>query len=158
MTQPIYADFNGITTYEDDSEYTYLDLCGYGTICDLNRFKIKLKEGMKLTFYEPNDIKVEAIICFMSTETDNHNPNGKWFGKFKMDDVRDSTRDLELKFSRICFNCDFDFENHTETIARQYNELCPECGTSIMYALMPPKDNRKLLKLCEKAYNIRRNI
>ena len=138
MNPPIYADFNGIIRFPSESEYEYLDLCGYGTIGDLNRFKIKLREGLCLTFFEPNDIEVDATVHFIQSESDKYNPDGKWLAKYKASSIRSSENKSDYNIPQLCFKCEYNFDSLHKIYGRQYNEICPKCGTSIMYPLMPP--------------------
>ena len=134
----IYADFNGCCTFPNDDTHEYLDLCGYGTIGSLSHEKIRLKEGLTLTFVEPGDIEVEAVVVFMPEQTDRHNHGGKWFAKFRKGSIVESDEHDYSRLSHVCFNCRFDLEAHFEEVGRQYIELCPECDTPIMYPLSPP--------------------
>jgi len=138
MKKKIYADFNGITNL-GDSSYEYIDLCGYGTLASLSYYKIKLEKGMEVTLFEPGDIEVDAVIEFISSETDKYNPLGKWFGKYKGETVKASNTEGEYNQEHLCFNCRYNLEEHLNDVGRQYNESCPICKTAIMYPLSPPE-------------------
>ena len=138
MKNKIYADFNGITTL-GYSNYEYIDLCGYGTLASLSYYNIKLKNGMDLTLFEPGDIEVDAVIEFISSETDKHNPLGKWFGKYKSESIKASNTDSEYNQEHLCFKCRYNLEEHLNNVGRKYNESCPICNTAIMYPLLPPE-------------------
>jgi len=138
MKEKIYADFNGITNL-GDSNYEYIDLCGYGTLASLSYYKIKLENGMEVTLFEPGDIEVDVVIEFISIETDKHNPSGKWFGKFKAGTVKASNTDSEYNQKHLCFKCRHNLKKHLNNVGRQYNEYCPVCKTAIMYPLWPPE-------------------
>ena len=134
VTKHVYADFNGIIRLEHDSDFEYLDVCGRGTIKDLNSQKIALSEGLALTLFEPEDIQVKAIMHFFPSVKDKNCPDGKWLGKYKPEDVIDSkiqNNDAKL----VCFKCDYSFP---ENKGFNFQMQCPKCSTRITYALLPP--------------------
>ncbi|MDH5631042.1 MAG: hypothetical protein OEY96_12900 [Gammaproteobacteria bacterium] len=139
----IYADFNGIRNF-NDVDHEYIDLCGYGTIASLNHYSIKLETGLKLTLFEPGDIEVEAVAAFFPKETDEHNPLGKWYGKFKKGSIRDSRTESKYSCNFVCFKCRNSLEEYLNKVGRQYKEICPFCNTPIMYPLLPPKDVKNI--------------
>lgn len=63
-TQRIYADFNNL------DDFNRLRLTCAGTVADLDRYGIKLREGLTLTFYmddadeegEPDELLVEGVV------------------------------------------------------------------------------------------------
>jgi len=138
MTHKIYADFNGVREFPNDNDYEYIDLCGYGTIGDLSHYEIKLSHGMELTFYEPGDVEVDATVVFISSKIDQHNPHGKWFGKFTKGSIRVNDDSSEYDIPQSCFNCKQDLKDYLKEVGQQYKEVCPNCSTSIMYPLLPP--------------------
>ncbi len=138
MNKLIYADFNGVRCF-DDVSYEYIDLCGYGTLSSLSYYKIKLEAGLKITFFEPGDIEVDAIVKFIPNETDKYNHLGKWFGKYEVGTIRNSKTKRVYQCPHLCFKCRYNLEEYLNREGRQYNESCPVCNTSIMYPLLPPK-------------------
>ena len=131
----IYADFNRIiSSFDDDLEY--LDMTGYGTLQSLNSLQIKLKEEAKFIFYEPGDIEVIAEVFFDRTSGSKITAKGRWLARFKKGTIRSVILD---KFdTHPCFNCREDFILYLKKIGKNYNEICPKCGTSIVYSLIEP--------------------
>ncbi|WP_395343790.1 hypothetical protein PN836_004190 [Ningiella sp. W23] len=134
MTKHIYADFNGIIRLENDATHEYLDICGFGTITDLNKLKVKLKEDMRLTFFEPNDVQVDAIMHFYPSVKDTNCPNGKWLGKYRPENIIDSILPNQ-KRELCCFKCDNVFSKDK---GLNFQMRCPNCNTEATYALLPP--------------------
>ena len=134
MTIHVYADFNGIVRLDNEVEFEYLDVYGFGTISDLNSQQIRLTEGMRLTFFEPGDIQVDATMYFFPLIKDKNCPNGKWLGKYKPESIVNSNilkREIELS----CFKCDHVFSKNN---GLNFQMRCPICNTEIAYALLPP--------------------
>ncbi len=133
----IYADFNGITQLQNDDNFDYLDLTGYGTLKSLNSLQIKLKEGMKFIFFEPDDIEVVAEVVFDRTLGSLISNRGRWLAKFKYGTIRDCKK-LDSFETHPCFKCRTDFNPYLNKVGQNYNEICPICGTSIVYPLSEP--------------------
>lgn len=138
----IYADFNGVTGCPDGTEMTCLMLTGYGTLASLHRYQIRLREGMVLTFFEPSDIEVEGKVFYDRTAPGKFTSPGQWLARFDGQDVKDSAESgaAELK-EFLCFKCRLDLTAYLNVVAQQYKEICPNCGTDIMYPLLPPEEN-----------------
>lgn len=133
----IYADFNGITGFLGDSDFEYLDLTGYGTLQSLNSLQIKLKEGMEFIFYEPGDIEVVAEVLFDRTTESKITTKGRWLARFKKGTIKECEK-LDHFETHPCFNCREDFIPYLKKVGQQYKEICPKCGTSIVYPLTEP--------------------
>jgi len=133
----IYADFNGITSLQDDDDFECLDLTGYGTLQSLNSLRIKLKEGMEFIFYEPGDIEVVAKVFFDRKLKSKITTKGRWLARFKKGTIRECQK-LDMFETHPCFNCRTDFIPHLKKVGQHYNEICPICGTSIVYPLSEP--------------------
>ena len=133
----IYADFNGITRLLEDDDFEYLDLTGYGTLQSLNSLRIKLKEGMGFIFYEPGDIEVVAEVLFDRTAESKITTKGRWLARFKKGTIRECKK-LDKFETHPCFNCREDFVPYLKKVGQDYKEICPKCGTSIVYPLTEP--------------------
>lgn len=139
----IYADFNGIVDCRKKaSNLVCLALTGYGTIASLSRHQICLREGLILIFYEPNDIEVEGEVFYDTNFPGKFTSPGQWLALYDPELIRNSEESsaLELK-EHLCFNCRLDLTEHLNIVGRQYKEVCPDCGTSIMYPLFPPENS-----------------
>ena len=136
----IYADFNGIIDCSEETSKSCLALTGYGTIASLSRHQIRLREGMILTFYEPNDIEVEGEVFYDKRIPGKFTSPGQWLALYDSEKVRKSQEscDLDLK-QHLCFRCRMDLTSYLKTIGRQYKESCPNCGTDTMFPLLPPE-------------------
>lgn len=138
MKRSVFVDFNGFGNIEDDN-FSFLDLCGYGTIASLSNQMIRLEVGMELVLFAPGDIEVDAVIEFYTEIKDKFNLGGKWFGKFEKGAIRASkTAEDQYDYSHFCFNCRLELSEFLDEIGRQYSENCPNCNTPIMFPLLPP--------------------
>ena len=95
MSEKIYADFNGIEPYEQDSRYSLLNLTSYGTLASLSENKIRFNEGMELTFFDPEGLIAKGTIIYVK-ERVSHNCSG-WFAKVANDGIFDS-EDCEFNY------------------------------------------------------------
>jgi len=134
----IYADFNGCIGLPDDEGYTYMEITGFGTIKSLNTLQIKLKEGMRLIFYDPEDIEVEAEVYFDRTTPSIISSEGRWLAKFKDKDIKSCNKVEDWNAPHPCFHCREDFNPHLKKLGSNYHTNCPNCGTSVAYALSEP--------------------
>lgn len=131
----IYADFNGVELCGSDSNILHLDLTGYGTLASLSLNQIRLKEGQLLEFADPDGLSVCATVFFDEKRVSN-NCSG-WFAMFHKADISESGN-LEHDFcSHLCFKCRKNIKPYLDMVGRQFNEICPFCGTSVMHPLSP---------------------
>lgn len=42
--------------------------------------------------------------------------------------------------THLCFNCRVDLTPHLGKLGRQFNEACPNCGTPVMFPMLPPEN------------------
>ena len=96
---------------------------------------------MKFIFYEPNDIEVLAEVVFDRTTPSLISKEGRWLAKYKAGTVKDCSFSSESAIfsTHPCFNCRTDFKPLLNKIGQHYNELCTNCGTSIVYPLLAPE-------------------
>jgi hypothetical protein len=135
----IYADFNGIVVCPGGLPNSCLDLTGYGTLASLSRHRIRLSEGLVLTFYEPDDIEVEAEVFYDTTHRGKFTAPGRWLARFNSVKIRNSeVTEARERPEHLCFTCRLDLTEYLRLVGRQYNEACPSCGTSVMHPLLPP--------------------
>jgi hypothetical protein len=40
--------------------------------------------------------------------------------------------------THLCFKCRKNLKSHLDIIGRQYKEVCPYCGTLVMFPMLPP--------------------
>lgn len=140
MTIPrVYADFNSIE-YEDIAHTSAtVGLTGYGTIANLSKLKLRLTEGQQLLLYEPNDIEVEGVAFFDHTRIDPAGRSGEWMARFDPRNIRDAIPTTESPREHPCFGCGYDLLPHLKVVGQRYIEVCPNCATSVMAPLEPPK-------------------
>lgn len=135
----IYADFNGVTSCPERISLTCLNLTGYGTLASLSRHQIRLREGMILIFYDPGDIEVEGRVFYDLTNPGKFTSPGRWLAAVDLDLVKDTEDNDESDLKQHpCFKCRLDLTEYLQIVGRQYKEFCPNCGTSIVYPLLPP--------------------
>ena len=135
----VYADFNGVDGVTGEPAMCHLLLTGYGTIASLNNQQIRLREGMRLIFFTPNDIEVEGDVFFDRENPGKFSAVGQWKAKYNQDEVRDSIVGEEGDpLKHLCFDCRLDLKDYLKTVGQSYAETCPNCGTDVMYPLLPP--------------------
>lgn len=137
----ISADFCKYTQSPRNPEHVSLILTTIGTLGDLARYKIRLQEGMKLTFYtdssEDEDLEVEGTVFYDPGSEFVQAPS--WVA----DVVWDSIRDVPVHRSTgaasfPCFGCDLDLLPHFEIVGCGEHTVCPSCGTSVREPVAPP--------------------
>lgn len=133
----IYADFNSICICKNDPDFECINLSAYGTLSSLNEQRIHLKEGDKYIFFDPKEIEVEGEVFFDKHAQSRFSDYGCWFAKIKEADIKISKKDFNFEFFP-CFNCGRDMSPIFLEKGWHYNEICPNCNTSITYALSPP--------------------
>jgi hypothetical protein len=136
----IYADFNSIEYLNADKSSATVGLTGYGTLASLSNQKIRLKEGMAVVLYEPNDIEAEGSAHFDRQRIDPAGTGGEWIALIDARNIRACTK-AEPEFHRhACFCCGKDLLPHLKAVGQSYTERCPSCGTSVMAPLAPPEN------------------
>ena len=136
----VYADFNGVDGVTGEPAMACLLLTGYGTIASLNNQQIRLREGMRLIFFTPSDIEVEGDVFFDRENPGKFSAVGQWKAKYNQDEVRDSiVADEGDPLKHLCFDCRLDIKDYLNTVGQSYAETCPNCGTDVMYPLLPPE-------------------
>lgn len=135
MPQRIYADFNK----RDHG----LVLTTYGTLRDLNRQQIRLREGMVLTFYmesdEAEDLEVEGTVHFRRSGPFGEN---YWEAVYEQSTVRyvPVSRTCEDSRSLSCFLCRSELGFHFRANGCGKDMHCPFCGCNVLAAVAPPGD------------------
>jgi hypothetical protein len=136
----IYADFNGVVEYSSASNILCINLTGYGTLASISSHQIVLKEGQFLELTDPGGLSVSAEV-FFDKERVSKNCSG-WFAKFSKSDMTEG-EELEHDYdTHLCFKCRENMKQHLDKVGRQFSELCPFCGTSVMYSLSSPRIKR----------------
>ena len=144
MGMRIYADFNGVEEYDSDSTKLCLNLTGYGTLASLSSYQIALEEGQFLELADPDGLSVRAMV-FFDKKRISKNCSG-WFAKFQQADMSEGEElghDYDI---HLCFKCRKNIKPHIDAVGRQFSEVCPFCGTSVMYPLSPPSAVRCTLE------------
>ena len=131
----VYADFNAIEYLTEEHLTATISLTGYGTLSSLASQKLRLREGMKVLVYEPNDIECEATVHFDECRQDPAGRTGEWIAQIEPKDIRDSLEQEQPELNFPCIVCSSVF---TQTV-RNYRETCTGCGASVMEPLAPPK-------------------
>lgn len=134
----IYADFNGLEKCPSSDE-DRLDLTGYGTLASLSYFQVRLRVGLRLMLCDPDGLQVIGDIEFDPLRQSS-NCSG-WFARFKRGDIQEC-EPLEHDYSsHLCFKCRLNLEPYLNKVGHQFNEICPNCGTSVMFPLLPPTES-----------------
>ena len=134
----IYADFNGMEVCPDSPDEFCLDLTGYGTLASLSAHEIKLSRGLALTLFDPDGLEVKASVDFDKRRVVTRSSG--WYAKFKKSDLRSTDPQVHDYSVHQCFKCRKNIKSYLDGVGRQFREACPYCGTSVMYAMLPPSD------------------
>ena len=123
MTLPrIYADFNAIE-YPSNTAFAEIRLTGFGTLSSLAKQNIRLREGLVVVLFEPNDIECEATVQFDRSRTDPAGRPGEWIARFDPQSVRDVSQTSEPRSNEHpCIVCGKPFFG--EKKGRMYNDTC----------------------------------
>lgn len=134
----IYADFNGLDDCSTSGDEVHLDLTSYGTLASLSLNQVRLRVGQHLMLCDPDGLKVMGEIGFdPSCRSARHSG---WFASFKRRDIQESTP-LEHDYTtHLCFKCRLNLKPYLDKVGRQFNENCPQCGTPVMFSLLPPEN------------------
>jgi hypothetical protein len=133
----IYADFNGLEDCSPADGYVCLDLTGYGTLASLSLQQLRLRVGQHLTLCDPDGLQVAAEIAFDATRVSERCSG--WFGRFKRSDIKVGPS-LEHNYSvHTCFKCRRNLKPYLGQVGQNFNEICPHCGTPVMFPLLPPE-------------------
>ncbi|MFZ6818759.1 hypothetical protein [Undibacterium sp. Ji22W] len=135
----VYADFNSLEYVNEDGSISRLGLTGYGTISSLARQQLRLVEGMPLIFFEANEIEVQGFAHFDNSVRDPAGRIGAWFGVVDQHKVKNVDISEEANFEHPCSHCRASLNEYLKRVGQQYNEYCPNCGTSVMAPLSPPE-------------------
>jgi hypothetical protein len=134
----IYADFNAIEYPAEEPSVAELPLTGYGTLSSLARQNLRLKEGMRVLIFEPNDIECEATVHFDTSRQDPAGRTGEWVARIEHRSIRSSAEPEEAGMDFPCIVCGSKFESASSVGTRNYQEKCARCGASVMEPLAPP--------------------
>jgi hypothetical protein len=134
----VYADFNAIEYFSKETSIAELRLTGYGTIGSLARQNLRLKEGMKVLLFEPNDIECEAVIHFDALRRDPAGRLGEWVARLDHSTIRDSKEPDQESLDFPCIVCGHVFVWNSPSTLRNYREKCSTCGSSVMAPMAPP--------------------
>jgi len=133
----VYADFNGGEFVGGNPMDYVLRLTGYGTLASLARQGIRLVEGMRILFFEPNDIEAIGVVFFDRTRRDPAGREGEWVARIESE-VRDTSLGEMDSRAHPCFRCRQDLRPHLSIVGQQYRESCPSCSASVMAPMAPP--------------------
>ncbi len=113
-----------------------LILTCYGTLRDLSRQQIRLKQGLELTFCM-EDIEVDSRVVY---QPGRNGTRGYWSAPYESADVRElpAMPPPDTDNSYPCFACRQDLHPYFEKHGFNQNTCCPFCGTSIMTPVLPP--------------------
>ncbi len=127
----VYADFNDLPRSTDDDRRMWLAY--YGSIRDLARQRIRLREGMRLTLYDSSDgdedMEVEAVVRFDASATDLRL---NWYIEVELSTFRrvPHSPDESFSMSMPCTHCGVDLEGTPTHL--DASTLCPRCGGLVL--------------------------
>lgn len=133
----IYADFNGLEDSSVSPDEVHLDLTGYGTLASLSLHQVRLHEGQHLRLCDPDGLQVLGEISFDPLRRSMRRSG--WFARFKRRDMQEGEPLKHDYAAHLCFKCRLDLKPHLDKVGRQFNESCPNCGTPVMFPLLPPE-------------------
>jgi hypothetical protein len=131
----VFVDFNGM-----HSE-TEIHLEFMGTRRDLSRYRVRLREEMALTVYDPGDgdseMEMDGIAHYRPA-TDNR--PGYWFAKFDPKSFRrvDIQRREAGALDFPCFHCGADIYGRLGSHGWDDTATCPDCGGLVNEATLAP--------------------
>ena len=97
---------------------------------------MRLRVGQHLGFCDPDGLQVVGEVGFDSSRLSSRRSG--WFDKFQKHSIREGAP-LEHDFTtHRCFECRLNLKPHLDKVGRQLNENCPQCGTPVMFPLLPP--------------------
>jgi hypothetical protein len=133
----IYADFNSLESCHRYQKLSCLDLTGYGTLASLNLYQLSLKIGEELLLVDPSGLFVQGQ-AFFDKDRVSKTCSG-WFAKFERSAIAEGVAPQYDYSTHLCFNCRSNIKPYLDKVGRNFREECPFCGTSVMFALLPPK-------------------
>ena len=132
----VYADFNGLRDSPRTEGKLALGLHYFGTLKDLSRLKLRLRNGLELDVYsdsdEHEDIEASGVVHFDETAR-------QWFVEFAEQDIRCVPTQPEPAGPRFpCWNCATDLEEQIKSSGLEYGDTCRHCGREIHEPIKPP--------------------
>ena len=133
----IYADFNGTMLSSRNKSLSAVPLDTYGSLKDLTNQQVRLQEGMALVVYmdsaEGEDLEADCIVYYDAKQK-------WWTAEIDQDKIRyvPSHDELWNRKEFLCFHCRQDLEPYFKEHGRDLNTCCPDCGFSIVTAILPP--------------------
>ena len=132
----IYADFNGLEDSVASPDEVLLDLTGYGTLASLSLHRVRLRAGQHLMLCDPDGLWVMGEINFDPSRRSSRRSG--WFATFQRRGIREGASLQHDYATHLCFKCRLNLKPHLDKVGRQFNEICPHCGTPVMFPLSPP--------------------
>ena len=110
-----------------------------GTLQDLHRLQIRLKEGEILTFWDQSDeyedLEVDATLHYLREKS-------RWHAEFMSNEIRYVPHvNPDQDFDKYpCYRCRSDLHK-TIGVGKDLAEtVCPECNLPVLYPMKPPND------------------
>lgn len=132
----IYADFNGLGRWLDGDDRFAVPLHGKGSVADLNRAGIRLRNGTALRIFDRSDEHEDLEADTEALWVPEH---GVWMAVLS-ERWRDVPRvDAPERPEVPCLRC--------RAILSTFwsgdfpDQACPACGTWVMACMAPPDDN-----------------
>lgn len=138
FTPRIYSDFNGLQNSVKTSGYLALYLHCWGSLKDLSRKKISLKENMNIRVYSDSDelLDLEAfgVVYF-------DNESMQWFAEFSEDKIIEvPTIEEDSNMDFPCWNCETELSEYFKKNGLKLGDVCPKCNSTIHSPLNPPNE------------------
>jgi hypothetical protein len=132
----IYADFNGLQNSIRTSGYVALYLHYFGSMRDLARTKVHLREGIELDVYSDSD-EIEDLVASGLVYFDQ--AAKQWFVEFDETAIRYVTRPPEPVGPKFpCWSCGAELYPLLTENGVKLKASCPHCGRGIDELLSPP--------------------
>jgi hypothetical protein len=137
MSNPrIYADFNGLQNSVSSEGKVALYLHTLGSLMDLSRLKLCLRDGLQLDVYSDSDayedLEATGIVHF------DHSAK-QWFVEFDEQDIRDvPTRHEPIGAKFPCWNCGAELHERIWASGLKLGDACQRCGREIHEPLRAP--------------------
>ncbi len=141
MPYRVYADFNKQLWSRSASGLMTLVLTTVGTLRDLSAHRIRLSDGVVLTFYsdsaENEELEVEGTVRF---ERGVAGPYREcWVADYRSSDIRYvPAAPGTTPSGHPCFGCGADLAPMLREQGLSEESRCSECGIAVMTPVLPP--------------------
>jgi hypothetical protein len=127
----VYADFSDLPGPEDSDQRIWLSY--WGSLCDLARQRIRLRDGMHITIYDSSDgdedMEVDGIVRHNVSAA---NIRFAWYVEVDQATFRRVAPPMRVLASTIltCFHCGVHLDGLVTSV--EASTRCPRCGGGVL--------------------------